>query len=323
MKLALLSFGIVLSGLIPGCAAIDARGDPPEAGPRLRILGTAQDGGLPHAGCSCERCEADASGATPDRNVASLALLIPDGDATQIHLVDCTPDIREQLRLLRDVRFENVGGVDRALIESVFLTHAHMGHYSGLLHLGYEAMHSGGVQAIGTPRMIGFLEQNAPWSQLVEMGEIKPRAIEAGESIMVGGVRVTLIAVPHREEFSDTIAYRFEGAAQSVLYMPDCDPWHRWESRALELIDSVDVAILDATFFDGAELPGRDLSKIGHPLVVDTIALLAERVRSGRLRVILTHMNHTNPLLEPDSDARRRALEAGFEIAGEGVEIPL
>ena len=183
MKLALLSFALVLVGSLPACAAIDAPAAPPEIGLRLRVLGTVQDGGLPHAGCSCVRCEADASGATPDRHVASLALLIPDGDATRIHLVDCTPDVREQLRLLRDVRFENVGGVDRALIESVFLTHAHMGHYSGLLHLGYEAMHTSGVQAIGTPTMIRFLEQNAPWSQLVEMGEIKPRAIEAGETV--------------------------------------------------------------------------------------------------------------------------------------------
>ncbi len=289
----------------------------------MRVLGTVQDGGLPHAGCSCVRCEADARGAAPDRHVASLALLTPDGASTGINLVDCTPDVREQLRLLRDVRFENAGGVDRAPIRGVFLTHAHMGHYAGLLHLGYEAMHTEGVVAMGSPRMMRFLRGNAPWSQLVDKGEIVPRALEAGEAIEVGGARVTPIPVPHREEFSDTLAYLFEGPTRTVLYMPDCDPWHRWQARALEIIDSADVAILDATFFDGAELPGRDLSTIGHPLVVDTIEFLGERVRSGRLRVVLTHMNHSNPLLEQEGEARRRADEAGFEIAIEGMEVGL
>jgi len=249
-----------------------------------------------------------------------------------VDLVDCTPDVREQLRLLRDVRFDYPGGVNRAPIDGVLLTHAHMGHYLGLAHLGYEAMHTHGVRAFASERMAGFLEENQPWASLIERGEIVVTEIRPGEAFEPGGgdggsggsgVAVTPIVVPHRDELSDTLAFRFKGPRATVLYMPDCDPWHRWQERALEILDSADVVIIDGSFFDGDELPGRDLSKIGHPLVIDTLALLGDRVARGELRVILTHMNHTNPLIEPDSEARARVLDAGFEIAIEGMEIPL
>lgn len=334
MKARWAALGVLV--LVCGSPQAHARGlarrEPPRVdGPRLRILGTVQDGGLPHAGCSCPRCEADASGSAPDRHAASLALIATlDAEdrldakrRPEIHLIDATPDIRDQLRLLRDLGHANPGGVDRAPIDGVLLTHAHMGHYLGLAHLGFEALHARGVRVRATERMTRFLQQNQPWARLVELGEIEVIVAPAGKEFDLGGVRVTPVLVPHRDELSDTVAFVLAGARSRVLYMPDCDPWHRWEDRALELLSSVDVAILDATFFDGDELPGRDLSTIGHPLVVDTLALLGERVRRGDLRIILTHMNHTNPLLEEHSEARRRVLEAGVDIAIEGMEIGL
>jgi len=292
---------------------------------RVRILGSMQDGGLPHAGCSCVRCEATAGGQAPPRHVASLALIV-GGDAEgepRVFLFDATPDIREQLRMLRDVRPGTPGGVDRRPIDGIFLTHAHMGHYLGLAHLGYEALHAPGIAVWCTPRMAAFLRANAPWSRLVELGEIKVHEVEPGGELDLGGAIVRSVPVPHRDELSDTVAYEILAGGKRVLYMPDCDPWHRWRDRAEALIEQEDIAILDATFFSAGELPGRDISRIGHPLVVDTIAMLADRVRRGKLRVILTHMNHTNPLIEEKSNARRRALEAGFEIAREGQEIVL
>ncbi len=292
---------------------------------RIRILGSMQDGGLPHAGCSCVRCEACAGGRAPPRHVASLALIVEGGSGgkPRVFLFDATPDLREQLRMLRDVRPGTAAGVDRKPVDGIFLTHAHMGHYLGLAHLGYEALHAPGIAVWCTPRMAAFLRANAPWSRLVELGEIEVHEVDPGKEVDLGGALVRSVPVPHRDELSDTVAYEISVGGRRVLYMPDCDPWHRWRDRAEALIERADIAILDATFFSAGELPGRDISRIGHPLVVDTITMLADRVRQGKVRVILTHMNHTNPLIEEGSDARRRAGEAGFEIAREGREIVL
>ncbi|MCB9844854.1 MAG: MBL fold metallo-hydrolase [Phycisphaeraceae bacterium] len=310
---------VVLGVVLGACRAAE-----PIEGPRLRILGSVQDGGLPHAGCSCVRCEAAAAGRWPARYVASCALLVPVDGRDRVVLIDATPDVGRQLRLLRDVRGGSGRGVDRAPIDGVILTHAHIGHYLGLAQFGFEVMHTSGLPVSATQRMAAFLRGNAPWSELVRREEISIEEIAPGvETAAVGGVAWTPVGVPHRDELSDTVAVLIRGPTQRVLYLPDCDPWHRWEARALELLSSCEVAILDATFFDGEELPGRDLTAIGHPLVIDTMELLRERVERGELRVILTHMNHSNPLLEPRSIQRERTEAAGFEIAVEGLEIPL
>ena len=206
----------------------------------------------------------------------------------------------------------------------MLLTHAHIGHYLGLAHLGFEAVNTKDLRVYATPRMSSFLEANGPWSQLVEKENIKlvrsppDRSIELAE-----GVTVTPVAVPHRDEYSDTVAFRIEGPELTLLYLPDTEPWHRWKAQFLELLIDVDVALLDATFYSADELPGRPVESIGHPLVVDTIALLGERVRAGELDVYFTHMNHSNPLVDPESAARRNCEAAGFRVLEEGHEFEL
>jgi len=131
------------------------------------------------------------------------------------------------------------------------------------------------------------------------------------------------MAVPHRDEFADTVAFRIEGPERTLLYMPDTEPWHRWEERFLSLLEGVDIALLDATFYSSDELPGRPVESIGHPLVRDTLKRLGARVRSSDLDVRLTHMNHSNPLVDPASPARRTVEEAGFQVLTEGETIDL
>lgn len=297
--------------------------------PRLRVLGTVQDGGLPHAGCSCERCEAAARDPNARRYVASLALIQPKEDEGHaIHLVDASPDLVAQLRLLDDLHTGPRGGVNRDPIDGFFLTHAHMGHYLGLAHVGYEAMHARELATYCTPRMASFLRENGPWSQLVEMRNIVLHEHHAGRSIdLPGGVRVTPIGVPHREEYSDTVAYRFQGPARTALYMPDCDPWARWESSIVDMLTDpeapVDVFLVDGTFYSGDELPGRDLSKIGHPLIVDSMNLFQPFVDAGSIEIWFTHLNHTNPAIDPTSDAAREIDRRGFGVLREGQEIGL
>jgi len=309
-----------------------ARTDPGQAppGPFVRILGTAQDGGLPHAACSCDRCEAARRDPRLARRVASLAVVLPESG--RVFLIDATPDLPEQLAALADVRNGPAGRVDRAPVDGVFLTHAHIGHYLGLAYFGYEAVHTRGLPVWATPRMARFLRENGPWSQLVSLGNIALRELDGslpgqgpdGTAVELGdGVVVRPVVAPHRDEYADTLGFRVEGLRATILFVPDTDSWDAWGDRLADTLGGVDVALLDGTFYSADELPGRKVSEIGHPLITDSLARFGATVRSGALRVLFTHLNHSNPALEAESPEHRAIERAGFEVAEDGQEIPL
>lgn len=321
------------SAPVDGASSVAASGGELPAGaarsdaPFVRVLGTVQDGGLPHAGCTCDRCEAARRDPSRRRLVASLAVVLPASG--RVYLIDASPDLHEQLDLLADVRDAPAGAADRAPVDGVLLTHAHIGHYLGLAFFGYETMHTRDLPVWCTPRMAAFLRGNGPWSLLVERGnvelfEVAPGGMEAGGTVDLGdGVTARAVAVPHRDEYTDTVGWRIEGPRRTLFYVPDTDSWAAWERPLPEAFAGVDVALLDSTFYSTGELPGRRVEEIGHPLVTDTMDRLEDEVAAGRLEVRLIHLNHSNPALDPASDAAREIARRGFAVAAEGEEIGL
>lgn len=302
--------------VVSSCAA------PPSTSPYVLVLGTAQDGGLPHAACTCERCDAARRDPLRRRLVASIAIVVPE--AGKRFLVDATPDLREQLDRLPAVGAHAQHAVDRAPVDGVLLTHAHVGHYLGLAFFGFEAVHTSKLPVWATPRMAAFLAANAPWSRLVAREEIALRESPPGATFDVApGVRVTPFAVPHRDEDSDTVAFKIEGPRHAIFYAPDTDTWETWSESAREALLASDTALIDGTFYAADELPGRDVAKIGHPLIVASMDLFQARVRSGQLRVLFTHLNHSNRALEPGGPQRRTIESRGFALAEDGQRLPL
>jgi pyrroloquinoline quinone biosynthesis protein B len=272
------------------------------------------------------RCEAARDDPARRRWVASLAVVLPASG--RLALIDAGPDRRRQLTDLAaatpGLRQRPVGRTDRQPVDGVILTHAHIGHYLGLAFFGFEAMHSQGVAVWGTPRMAGFLRSNGPWDQLVRLGNVALHELAPGGRIELGdGVSAELIAVPHRDEYSDTVGVVVRGPRAAVLYVPDTDGWPGWDPPLPERLAGVDVALLDGTFYSPDELPGRPVSSIGHPLIADSMDLLGPLVEAGRVRVLFTHLNHTNPALDPASPEAHEIERRGFAVAAEGDEIPL
>jgi pyrroloquinoline quinone biosynthesis protein B len=311
-----------------GCGPDDGAAPEPEpavaapaSGPFVRVLGSVQDGGLPHAACDCPRCAAARQDPSRLRRIASLAIRLPESDA--VYLVDATPDIREQLHDVRDLR-GRPDGFDRSPVEGVFLTHAHIGHYLGLAFFGFEAVHTRDLPVYCMPRMAELLRRNAPWEQLVTLGNVRLEPLAAGTPVALGdGVEVTALFVPHRDEYSETVGLMVEGPRRRLLYVPDTDGWPAWSPPLTEVLEGVDIAILDGTFYSADELPGRDVSSIGHPLITRTMDLLGAAVETGDLEVWFTHLNHSNPALEPDSEATRAIAERGFGVVGENQDFPI
>jgi len=314
------------AGAGSGSAADAAATRPPAerpSGPYVRMIGTVQDGGLPHAGCTCERCEAARRDPARRRLVAALAVVLPESG--RVYLIDATPDLHEQLDLLADVRDPPAGATDRAPVDGVLLTHAHIGHYLGLAYFGYETMHTRDLPVWCTPRMAAFLRANGPWSLLVGRRNVDLREVEPGGApVDLGdGVAARAVPAPHRDEYTDTVGWRIEGPRRTVFFVPDTDGWDAWDRPLPEALAGVDVALLDATFYSPDELPGRRVEEIGHPLIIDTMDRLQAEVDAGRLEVRFIHLNHTNPALDPASPAAREIARRGFAVAAEGEEIGL
>ncbi|MCA8956652.1 MAG: MBL fold metallo-hydrolase, partial [Planctomycetes bacterium] len=257
----------------------------------LVVLGTAQDGGLPHVGCERPCC---ARARRQGRELYPACLAVHDPATGALLLIEATPRIEPQLALLHELAGAHDRG--RRPVDCVLLTHAHIGHYLGLAHFGKEVASTDSLPVFCSPRLAGFLRAHGPWGQLVKtrqiaLHEVAPRVAFSP----LQGLTVTAVPVPHRDEYSDTMAFKLRGPNKTVLFVPDIDSWQQRPGLLDELLDGVDVAYLDATFYDGRELPDRDLTKIRHPLMVDTMRRLATRAKAhpGALRFI--HLNHTNP----------------------------
>ncbi len=283
--------------------------------PYLVVLGIAQDAGYPQAGCVKPNCMDYWTGKEEARYTVSLGLIDPVSG--QRWMFEATPDFKEQLHLL-NTQLEDVNGQP----DGIFLTHAHMGHYTGLMHLGREAMNADSVPVFGLPRMQQYLQTNGPWSQLVNIGNISLQKIQSDSVVELNSrLRVAAIPVPHRDEFSETAAFLIQGE-KTALFIPDIDKWQRWEEDIREWIKEVDYAFLDATFFDGDELPNRNMSEIPHPFVVESMELFEPLALEDRAKVIFIHFNHSNPLIL-DGEKKKRVEERGFRVARRLQVFPL
>jgi len=283
----------------------------------IQILGIAQDAGYPQAGCYQSHCNRAWDDKSLRRSVSSIALI--DRPTKTKYLFDATPDIRDQLYRL------NLAAPDGEYrLNGIFLTHAHIGHYTGLMHFGHEASSARDVTVYAMPRMREFLSSNGPWDQLIHYQNIWLADLEDGrETTLSDELVVTPFLVPHRDEYSETVGYRIDGPNKSAIFIPDIDKWERWDTDIREMVRSVDYALLDATFYADSELPGRDMSKIPHPFAAESMALFADFTDEEKSRVIFIHMNHTNPLLIDGSPEQAEVERRGFKFAREGMRLEL
>ena len=283
----------------------------------LHVLGTAQDAGLPHPNCFCENCAEAIRNPAFRRTAASLAIVLPDEKAW--HLIDATPDMKEQM-----ARVQMKHNLQGQLMSSIFLTHAHLGHYPGLLFLGREAIGANKVPVMAGAKMKNLLEEQAPWSQLTKLHNIDLQEMRDGQGIAVSqDVTVTPVDVPHRNEFSETFAFWITGTKKKVLYIPDIDRWEQWDKDIYEACKEADICLLDGTFHSTEDLEkiGRDYREIPHPLMTETMDRLQDLVEQTEIYFI--HLNHSNPAIDREGTVRNELEMKGFHIAEEGMEFVL
>ena len=277
----------------------------------IQVLGIVQDAGYPHIGCEKDCCKAVSPG---DYFVSCLGLV--DKTNNKRYLFDATPDIHNQLNLLE--KFS-----DANLVDGIFLTHAHIGHYTGLMYLGREGLGGKNIMVYALKRMSKFLTKNGPWDQLVKLNNISIQTISNKEFVKLSeNIFVIPIRVPHRDEYSETVGYKIIGKSKKILFIPDIDKWDEWKKSIIEEVKLVDYAFIDGTFYNGTEL-NRDMREIPHPSIEETLQLFSNQPVAERNKIYFIHINHTNPILTNKNGIRDLVEGLGFNIAQRGLKFKL
>ena len=277
----------------------------------VQILGIVQDAGYPHIGCEKDCCELVKPG---DYFVSCIGLV--DKANNKRYLFDATPDMHNQLNLLE--KFPNGN-----LIDGIFLTHAHIGHYTGLMYLGREGLGGKNIMVYALKRMARFLTKNGPWNQLVKLNNISIQTISNKEFVKLSeNIFVIPIRVPHRDEYSETVGYKIIGKSKKILFIPDIDKWDEWKKSIIEEVKLVDYAFIDGTFYNGSEL-NRDMREIPHPSIEETLQLFSNQPLAERNKIYFIHINHTNPILTNKNGIRDLVEGLGFNIAERGLKFKL
>ena len=290
-------------------ALISISAEPPDSPEtKVIVLGIAQDGGIPHIGCSQEICK------TQKYFVSSLAIV----KDKSVFLIDATPDLREQYAELVK-RYPQIA--KKNLFDGIFLTHAHMGHYTGLLYLGKESVSTKEVPVYSSGEMGNYLSKNAPWSLLIDNKNIALKPFNSRVTLDLG-FKITPVLVPHRKEFTDTYGFLIQGSHKTLLYIPDIDAWEPVKDSMTQWLKSVDYALLDGTFYSGQELPGRDIRLVPHPTIEHSMMLFKTFPDFGA-KILFTHLNHTNPVLNRGSSEAMKVTNAGYGVAVDWQEFTL
>ena len=312
-KIAILSL-VMLFGLASFAKAQET-GDEVQ----LIVLGIAQDAGFPQAACAKECCAAAWKDPSLGKHATSIAVV--DRKSGQRWLFECTPDFPTQLRTLDEFAAPKS---KQPGLDGIFLTHAHIGHYTGLIHLGREVIGADATPVYTMPRMSKFLTNNGPWSQLVELKNISLQSIAKDKTVQLNDrISVTPFQVPHRDEFSETVGFRIQGPNKVAVFLPDIDKWNKWDQKIEDVIENCDVAYLDGSFFENGEIPGRDMKLIPHPFVTESIKRFESLEEEQRNRIRFIHFNHTNPVLQAESAAEGKVKRAGMNVAAEGETFGL
>ena len=274
--------------------------------PYAVVLGIAQDGGAPHAGCT-KICCAD-RWEIPGKKFRVSCLGIVDPQTKEVWMIDSTPDFPQQLNdLTQNGRYKLMG---------IFLTHAHIGHYTGLMHLGREVMGAKEIPVYAMPRMKEFLETNGPWNQLVSLQQIILKPITKNIDVNLNErISITPFTVPHRDEYSETVGFQVSGLTSKLVFIPDIDKWDKWGKNINEVIKDNDYVLVDGTFFGQGEIPNRNMAEIPHPSIEESMDYFSVLSGENKSKIFFTHLNHTNPALNSNSIHREKIIRNGYNIA--------
>ena len=274
------------------------------------ILGIAQDGGFPQFGCNLNCCQ----NIPIHTNFISSAAII-DNKLKEYWLIDVTPEFRYQFNLIKHK-------VNSIIPKGIFITHAHSGHYTGLIEFGKEVLNSKSIPVHVMPKMLEYLKSDNPWKNLINQENLHLIKMNNAENIIIDrDINITPFLVNHRQEIAETVGFRIIGPNIKIIYLPDID---NWDEIALQnMVQKNDYLFIDGTFYNHNELQHRNIENIPHPSIEKTIELLNAMNTKDKNKVHFIHLNHTNNAIKKNSRIYKEIYSKKFKISSEGMKIYL
>jgi pyrroloquinoline quinone biosynthesis protein B len=266
---------------------------------KLEVLGNVQDAGVPHLSCDCTVCE-EARATEKPMFVNSVLLKENDNDSSVRYLFGASPDIRLQIK--------------GDYLDGVFVSDTHLGDITGLLWLGRASANYSGIPVYGTEDIDDFIMKNDPYRLLIDRDNIKLEEVEDGDEVELQGASVEIREVIERGDYADSLSFMIKGEEKKVYYVTDLDKWTR---DAVDAVEEADIAIVDGCFYSDDEIDRYE--EVPHPTVQDTL----EQFSDSDTEIYFTNMNHTNPILQEDSDERNELEENGFKVVQRGMEFKI
>ena len=293
------------------------------SGVSVTILGTAQDGGIPQAGCSCERCNEAHKDLRLRKYPVSLGIIGTDGSK---HIIEVTKNLSEQLMIW------STNGNELFIPETVSITHLHLGHVEGIGQFGKPVMASKEVDVFLSHKNKNIFDERSDIKLMIEENNIRTHAKNFNqlfEPMQGCGFSLQFISIPHRSELGDTAAIIIKANKRNILFMPDQDSWEETleyysKENIREFLKMFDIneALIDGTFWSMEELPGRNISEIPHPTIQDSLKLLGKRMENDP-RISFLHLNHSNPVNDIGSKQRKLVEENGWRVSEIGDVLKL
>ena len=305
---------------------------------RVRVLGSAAGGGFPQWNCHCDNCAGLRSGrlrATP-RTQSAIAI---SANGARWCLLNASPDLSGQISSLPPSAPQY--GRRGSSIDAVLLTDAEIDHTAGLLSIREtEPLH-----LYCTPAVFDWVFKSNPifqtlvqpgkftWSPVSDLQAGSIRRVDGAETGLAyeaywvrGKVPAHARSAVCRDDGSN-LAYRIIDRANgaSLFYVPvirELDP------EIIVAIARCDCVLFDGSFWSETELEARGVGTrtacaMGHLPIGGRDGSLARLGSLSAIRKIYTHINNTNPILDEDSPERRAVAGAGWEVAGDGMELML
>ena len=310
---------------------------------RLKILGSAAGGGFPQWNCSCRNCAGFRAGTLRSKSRTQTQIAFSPVPGVWF-LVGASPDLRSQITMTPEF-VPDPQNLGRSPIAGVFLSSADVDSVMGLLHLReFQSFFVFATPAVERflkkeNRIFRVLDRADPpvqWQMLSSRGRIGCHLSENHgvpptffyRSIPVGGSYPDYTSEEFRRSTTAdevTVGLLLEQDDKKIFIAPSLSGRSREWTKAAQ---SADLVLLDGTFWSDDELSqtGRTqktATEIGHLPLSGPEGLLEQYPKNAKGRKILLHINNTNPILDEESAENRTVLEAGYEIAYDGMTIDL
>jgi pyrroloquinoline quinone biosynthesis protein B len=307
---------------------------------RVVVLGAAAGGGVPQWNCGCPICRA-ARTEHPELQSSQASLAI-SADGNHWFLINASPDLRQQLIAAPQLH-PATGKLRHSPIAGVILTNGEIDAITGLL-----SMREGWPFTIyAHAKVLATLKSNSVFNVLNEK-TVRRRPIEieqAFEPALPDGSPSGIEILPF--EVAGKGAWYLEGDARAAaqdgagdtLGLRVCDKatgkFFYFLAACAKVTEDLTSRLKGAplVFFDGtvwrddeliaAGLGNKTGQSMGHIAMSGETGAIAALDGLGIERKIFLHINNSNPALLHDSEERRTAERAGWQIPADGTEITL